>query len=320
MAVTGRRPVVLAYRALGLGDLLTVVPSLRALRSGFPDHRVVLACPAWLHPLLPFVADVAGLDATPFAPLPSRLRRLDLAVDLHGRGPESHRVLQALHPRRLVAYPNDAAGHPYGPAWSESEHEVDRWARLLTHELHLVVDRGDLLLRLRYPPRRPLAVVHPGAKDPARRWPADRFGVVARQLTRAGLDVIVTGSAHEADLVCEVSRSGGLSPDAGRAGGYDLRALTTLVASASVIVSADTGVAHLATAVGTPSVVLFGPESPRRWGPPPGHPHRLVYTPGVPARDLTADPADVAGLALDLVGVTGRAGEPCSLAASDGYP
>lgn len=301
MALTGDPPVVLAYRALGLGDLLTAVPSLRALDDGFPGRRLVLACPAWLHPLLPFVGDVAGLDTTPFEPLPPELGRPDVAVNLHGQGPESHRVLQATRPRRLVAYPNAAAGCPDGPAWSDTEHEVDRWARLVTHELGLVVDRTDLRLRLPFTPRRVLAVVHPGTKDPARRWPAARFGAVARLLSAAGLQVVVTGSAAEAGLVGQVCTGAGLGPDAACAGAHDLPALAGLVASASVTVSADTGIAHLATSVGTPSVVLFGPESPERWGPPAGHPHHLVHEPGVPARDLTTDPAEVAALALDLI-------------------
>lgn len=297
----GTRPVVVAYRALGLGDLLTAVPSLRALQDAFPEHQLVLACPAWLHPLLPFVGDVTGVDASPFGPLPSGLRRPDLAVNLHGQGPESHRVLQALWPRRLVAYPNAAAGHPDGPSWSDTEHEVDRWARLVTHELGLVVDRADLRLRLPFTPRRASAVIHPGAKDAIRRWPADRFGAVARLLSAAGLEVVVTGSAAEGRLVRHVCDAAGLGAHHGRAGAYDLPTLTELVASASVTVSADTGVAHLAAAVGTPSVVVFGPESPVRWGPPPSHPHHLVHEPGVAARDLPAEPSEVAALALDLI-------------------
>lgn len=301
MAVTGGPPVVLVYRALGLGDLLTAVPSLRALCDGFPDHRVVLACPAWLHPLLPYVGDVSGLDTTPFEPLPERLRRPALAVNLHGQGPESHRVLQALRPARLVAYPNAAAGCPDGPEWSDTEHEVDRWARLLTHELGLVVDRADLRLPMPPTARRVVAVVHPGAKDPARRWPPERFGEVARLLAASGLDVVVTGSAAEAALVGRVCDAAGLGAEAGRAGAHDLRTLTESVASASVTVSADTGLAHLATAVGTPSVVVFGPETPQRWGPPASHPHHIVHEAGVPARDLAAEPAEVAALALDLV-------------------
>jgi ADP-heptose:LPS heptosyltransferase len=58
----------------------------------------------------------------------------------------------------------------------------------------------------------------------------------------------------------------------------DLRALAALVAGAARVLCADTGVAHLATALGTPSVVLFGPSPPAHWGPPPERPrHRVLW-------------------------------------------
>jgi ADP-heptose:LPS heptosyltransferase len=62
------------------------------------------------------------------------------------------------------------------------------------------------------------------------------------------------------------------------AGHGDLAHLALVVAAAARVVCADTGVAHLATALGTPSVVLFGPEPPSRWGPPPDRPwHRALW-------------------------------------------
>jgi ADP-heptose:LPS heptosyltransferase len=62
------------------------------------------------------------------------------------------------------------------------------------------------------------------------------------------------------------------------AGRTSMRALCALVAGARLLVSTDTGIAHLATAYGTPSVVVFGPEPPSRWGPPPDRPrHRVLH-------------------------------------------
>lgn len=296
-------PTVLVYRALGLGDLLTAVPALRGLSRARSDHGHVLACPRWLHPLLPAVGNLTGVDAEPFHPLPHELHAPALAVNMHGCGPRSHTVLRALAPERLVAYPNRAAGWSHGPDWRDEEHEVDRWARLVEWDLRTTVDRSDIRLRGPAPSggRRRLAVVHPGASDPARRWPAERFGAVARELARQGFEVAVTGSAAEATLTDHVRVAADLPPDADRAGATDLTGLADLVWSASVTISADTGLAHLATAFGTPSVVLFGPESPARWGPPAEHPHHLVYRRGVPAAELDVNPTAVADLALDLV-------------------
>ena len=78
-------------------------------------------------------------------------------------------------------------------------------------------------------------------------------------------------------LCAEVAARAGLSEDAVLAGCTDLLELFAIVAGAAVVVCGDTGVAHVATAVGTPSVVLFGPTAPAQWGPPEGRCHRVIW-------------------------------------------
>ena len=289
-----RRPRLVVLRALGLGDLLTAVPALRALAAAFPDHHRVLAAPAALAELARWTGAVDEVVGTaPLAPLHPRLHGADLAVNLHGRGPESHRVLLAARPLRLWAYANPAVpASAGGPPWREGEHEAARWCRLLAA---YGVPADPARLDVAVPPgplpegARGATLVHPGAKDPARRWPAERFAAVARAEAAAGRRVLVTGSAAERRLALQVARGAGLGPGAVLAGRTDLATLARLVAAAGRVVCNDTGVGHLATAVGTPSVVLFGPCSPARWGPPPGRPqHRALWAgPSGDLRGLT---------------------------------
>lgn len=272
--------MILVLRALGVGDLATAVPALRALRSGYPDRELALAAPRWLTPLVDLVGGVDRVvPADGLAPLDLDGRPPGLAVNLHGRGPRSHRVLAAAGPGRLLAFRCLPAGHPDGPEWDDTEHEVRRWCRLLRW-YDLPADPTDLALRRPAPDRVPVGVtvVHPGTKVPAKRWPPGRFAALARELTRAGHRVVVTGSAAERDVAGQVARRAGLPATAVLAGGTGLAELAALVAYARLVVSADTGVAHLATGYGTPSVVLFGPVPPARWGPPADRrQHRVLW-------------------------------------------
>ena len=266
---------VVVLRALGLGDLLTAVPALRGVRRAHPEASVTLAAPAALSPLALHTGAVdAVVDTAPLVPLDPRLHGADLAVNLHGRGPQSTALLAATSPRRLVAY-----GLAGGPRWTADEHEVVRWCRLL-QEHGVPADPRDLLLTVptAEPPVTGAVVVHPGAAQASRRWPVERWGQVAAALAADGHDVRVTGGPGESELAEDVARSAGLGPGAVLAGRTDLLALSALVAAARLLVSPDTGVAHLATAFGTPSVVLFGPTPPALWGPPADRPqHRALW-------------------------------------------
>lgn len=261
---------VVVLRALGVGDLLTGVPALRAIARAFPGHERVLLAPAALEPLVALtggavhrVIDTAGVRALPDR-LPAGVPcHADVAVNLHGRGPQSTDLLRATAPRRLVAFGVQAR-------WDDDEHETARWCRLLA-AAGIPVDPRELEID---PPPGPAphpgaTVIHPGASAPARRWPPERWAAVARAVRPP---VVVTAGPGEEDLAGAVARRGATVWRG------DLGALAALVAGARRVLSADTGIAHLATALGTPSVVLFGPTSPARWGPPADRPrHRVLW-------------------------------------------
>jgi ADP-heptose:LPS heptosyltransferase len=267
---------VVVLRALGLGDFLTGVPALRALAREYDGHELLLAMPEVLHPLVA----ASGLEARVLPtrglePVPWEGPGPDLAVNLHGKGPESHWSLQRLQPRHLVAFGSEAAGVD-GPVWRPDEHEVHRWCRLVEESLGVRADPTDLLLRPASG-RRDHVVVHPGAASESRRWPADRYAAVAAHCARLGHRVVVTGGPDEVALAESVAAAAGLPADAVLAGRTDLAGLADLVARARLVVCGDTGTAHLATAFGTPSVVLFGPVSPALWGPPAQGPHTVLW-------------------------------------------
>jgi ADP-heptose:LPS heptosyltransferase len=295
----GRRPRLVVLRALGLGDLLTAVPALRALGRAYPDHERVLAAPAALEPLVAAIDE--GLRLVPageIEPLSARAHGPETAVNLHGRGPESHRLLLAARPGRCLWFEHADVPESHGaPAWRAGEHEVERWCRMLaehgvpanTADLDIDPPEGE-------PPGAALGatLIHPGAASVARRWPAERFGALARAERERGAHVVVTGGPDEVELAAFVVWRAGLEPEANLAGRTDLVGLARCVGAAARVVCGDTGVAHLATALGTPSVVLFGPSSPTEWGPPAertihrsvwagrrGDPHAPVPDPGL---------------------------------------
>jgi ADP-heptose:LPS heptosyltransferase len=315
-------PMLLALRVLGLGDLLAAVPALRALAAAFPGHHRVLLTSPGLDEIACWTGAVDEVAlAQPLAPLPERLHGAAVAVNLHGSGPESHRVLQAARPARLLAFAHpDVPQSAGGPAWQAEAHERARWCDLLTHH-GIPADPADLDLRVQPGPvpadPAGATLIHPGSARMAVRWPAVRFAEVAAAEVAAGRRVLLTGSRAERPLALRVARLAGLPRDAVVAGRTDLAGLARLLAGAARLVSGDTGAAHLAVAVGTPTVTVFGPVPPSVWGPPADRPiHRVVWSgvpgdPGgaVPDPALARVPADavLAELSeLDKLGPTVR--------------
>ncbi|OLF09988.1 glycosyltransferase family 9 protein [Actinophytocola xanthii] len=284
---------LLVLRALGIGDLLVAVPALRGLRRAFPRDRMVLAAPATLGELVALTGVVDELLPTPEL---GALRWSDpdpaVAVNLHGAGPESTADLVATRPGRLFAHRHEAFPELAGPSWVEDQPEARRWCRLLAW-YGVDADPTELALtRPAVPSAAPEAVVvHPGAAFGARRWPPDRFAAVARRLREAGYRVVVTGSDAERALAERVAAGAGLPERAVLAGRLGLSDLAALVAGASLLVSNDTGIGHLATAYGTPSVVLYGPTSPARWGPPPDREQHRVLWAGQVGDPFTDEPS-----------------------------
>ena len=141
-------------------------------------------------------------------------------------------------------------------------------AEMLWREAGLAVSAG------------PIVVIHPGgAANPgmtlsAKRWPADRFGSVANALAQAGCCVVLVGDLTDSLVVASVKESAG-TPLVDLSGRADFATLAALIERADVYLGNDSVPLHLAVAVGTPAVALYGPTDPRVYGPyaTPGSPY-----------------------------------------------
>ncbi|GAC1307511.1 MAG: glycosyltransferase family 9 protein [Vulcanimicrobiaceae bacterium] len=265
-------PTVLVLRPLGLGDFLTGIPAYRGIARAFPNHRRILAAPRALAELVPLArAFSSTIDVQPLAPLPD-IGPVEVAIDLHGRGPASQHVLLATRPTRLVSFENAAVSETRGGArWEPHEHEVRRWGRML-RAAGISVDDSDLSIESPHRPRarsfKGALAIHPGAASEARRWPVERYAAIARTFHARGHRIVVTGDRSDAARAHELAALAGVPETDVVAGRTSLLELAAIVGAARALLCGDTGIAHLATALGTPSVVLFGPIPPSEWGPP----------------------------------------------------
>jgi len=307
------------FRALHLGDLLCAVPTLRALRRGWPQARVTLIGLPWARELasrFPSYVD-EFLEFPGFPGLPERrsepravlefLRcaqelEFDLALQLHGSGELSNPLVALLGARRAAGYFREGHYCPDAASflpWRDDEPDVERGLRLLAAlgvapsglELEAPVQQADLreLARVadeRELPRGSYVCLHPGAQLRSRRWYPERFAVVADALATRGLRVVVTGTAGEAALARAVTERM-RAPVVDLLGRTTLGGLTALIDGARLVVTNDTGVRHVAAARGTPCVAVACGSDVRRW--PASEPTQRLLHADVPCRPCTHD-------------------------------
>ena len=331
--MVGTAKKIAVFRGLYLGDLVAATPALRALRRGYPGAEISLVSLPWAAALAPHLTpDVDRVIPYPGAPgldgdgdglalerfvEGMRAERFDLAVNLHGRGPQSTRLVVSFDAQRTAGFAGGGAGYPrldVSVPWDVERHEA-RKLLALAGAAGGAPDGNGPRLRVRDEDRRradallnsaaggPLALLHPGASVEEKRWPVEGFGRVARGLLRRGYAVAVTGSGGERELSGSLRE---LAPEAiDLSGKTDLSTLVGLVSSADLLVSNDTGPAHLAYALETPSVTVFGPSTDAgRWGPVETGRHAVILGDTISA----VDAEDVLRTARQLAGRRERVG------------
>jgi heptosyltransferase-1 len=284
---------VLVVRTSSIGDVVHVLPALAALvRAGHevgwlvePAARVVLeGNPAVSRVVVIPAVKAYRLSEAAAAMRALRAERFDVALDFQGlwksaawaRLAEARRVIGYAAPwrreRASAILIHESVSLP-----GEAVHVIDKNLSLLrplgidalglrefplpaSPESSVRVSEGLAALGLRA-----FAILNPGGGWASKLWPAERFGEVARSLRALGLASIVTWGPGEEGLAEQVvAASDGAAQ---RSFPTSLLDYVELARRARVVVAADTGTLHLACAVRTPVVALFGPTDPARNGP-----------------------------------------------------
>lgn len=279
----------LVVRLGALGDLIHTLPAVAALRRAHPHARIdwlVEPRHRELLDLVPILTSVIVLERRSLGgwlDITRRLqqRRYDVALDFQGLM-KSAALARWSGARDVVGFDRASLREPAARWFYRTVAAVGEGRHVIHKNLALVnevLGRRDTTLefplqdvdsaaladvRARGIAR--LALVNPGAAWPNKRWPAERFGAVAGHLAKAhGLTPLVLWGPNERELAERVvSASGGHAAVAPETRLADLVALSR---AASIIVSGDTGPLHVACAVGTPSVSVFGPTDAARNGP-----------------------------------------------------
>ena len=279
---------VLIVRLGSLGDLVHALPAVSALRHAYPDARI-----DWLVDdihrefleLVPVLTSTVPLRARTAAAWLEvrralRAQRYDVALDFQGLL-KSAALARLSGAARVIGFDAGAARES-AAAWFYTERQSGgEGGHVIDKNLALVGALGVTVQTKAFPLRQVdspalaalrargldrFALLNGGAAWPNKRWPADRFGRLAAWLRdRHGLTSVVVWGPGEAELAQAIAEaSSGAAVVAPETRVADLVALGR---AAGLMVSGDTGPTHIAAAVGTPVVALFGPTNPRRNGP-----------------------------------------------------
>ena len=292
---------LLVVRLGAMGDILHSMPAVTALRMAHPEWSIGWAIePQWrglfcadgCEPrtsTMPLVDRLHIVPAKRWArsPLkPATLREIrrvrsdlramhyDIAVDMQG-AVRSAMVARWARTGRIVG---EAEPREFAAKWFFDQKVATRGVHVIEQSLEVAnaIFAENLIMTLPLLPcdpaaeakasalPQPFVLLSPGAGWGAKRWPADRYGAVARGIAQVGYGVVINSGPAEEHLAREIVQSSG-----GRArvlilGMAELIAVTR---RAALIVAGDTGPLHLACALGKPVVGIYGPTDPARNGP-----------------------------------------------------
>ena len=284
---------ILVIKLRYIGDVLLATPTLQAIKTAYPAARLTMLVNRGTEEVLlgnPHLDQIMVLEKGSLVAQwrfvsDLRRRRFDTVIDLTDA--DRSAFLSLISGAGVRIGFNDEGrlrGRSYTavvPTQTVVRHRIERdlaaiellgigpagkrpgiW---LTPEEQEAADR--LLMRLGVRIDQPLAVLQPGARYWFKAWPADRFTELADRLaSEHGCQVLIGGSRQEEDLAHRIHQAAKSRP-VSFAGQATLKQFAGIVKRAGLFVGNDSGAMHIATAVGTPVVALFGPSNPAEWGP-----------------------------------------------------
>jgi len=277
---------ILIVRYSALGDVVLATCVLRPLLAAFPGARVEWVTDKLYVPLLEGLPEIdavhaLGRNGPAVLSLRDKLRRrFDVAIDLQNKV-RSAILTSAAAPRR-VRFRRRTSGRALlailgsDPPLSRA-HATQLYSEALAPlvrcnagplRIHLSSTAQALACDALGRARPPLVAIAPGARWATKRWPAERFAQVADALHADGARIVLAGGPGDR-AVFAAMRAHMRSPLAADLSPLPLDALAAAIGRVQLLIACDSGPVHLASAVGTPVLALFGPTSTVRWGPPP---------------------------------------------------
>jgi ADP-heptose:LPS heptosyltransferase len=285
---------VLVIRYSALGDLVLATSVIDPLRARFPEARIEwVTSPAYA----PLLEGLPGIERVhrlaggirQAVELGMRLRgRFDLAIDLQNKVRSA--VVARAAGRRQIAFRRRTGSQAAlavlgidppvrGPHATTLYAEalrplgIDRPGRT---QVALPGTARDAAAQALSGAARPRVAIAPGASLATKMWPAERFAAVADALAGDGASIVLAGGPGDREALGRF-RAAVRAPVAGDLTSLPVEGLAAGLAAVDLLVACDSGPVHLAGAVGTPALVVFGPTSEERWGPrPPGEAVRLA--------------------------------------------
>jgi predicted lipopolysaccharide heptosyltransferase III len=286
---------VLVVRLRSIGDTVLATPSLHALRRFLPHARIDILLESWVAPVLDGFPEIDNIIRVERGSTSSRARvartlraaSYDVAYNLHG-GTTAALLLRASGARHRVGYfnyqysslHNHLAPSPLELWGQEKTHSVEQQLALLGWTGVPVSDRPRTRLAVTLEAEasvnarlssvgldhaKPFALLHPAAAFESKQWAARNFARVAEDLSARGFDIVAIAAAGESSIVDELIETSSARIVA--LVDLSLPEVTALIARARLFVGNDSGIAHIAAAVGAPSVVIFGSSNVAHWRP-----------------------------------------------------